>query len=147
MFGYLTTLDNSLFDNFRDLQQQIDQMYGAAPSLASIRAVARGSYPPINVGVTPGGVDVFVFAAGLDPEKLDISVQQNVLTIAGERPLDEQAGGNYYLRERFDGSFRRVVSLPEDVDADRLEATYRDGVLHVRAQRREAVKPRQIKIN
>jgi HSP20 family protein len=51
------------------------------------------------------------------------------------------------VRERYDVEFRRAVSLPDDVDVDRLEATYRDGVLHINVQRREAVKPRQIKIN
>jgi HSP20 family protein len=147
MFGYLTTFDNDLFERFRDLQQQIDQMHGTSPALASIRAVARGSYPPINVGITPGEVDIFVFAAGLDPDKLDVSIQQNVLSIAGERAVKEETEGNYYLRERFDGSFRRVVTLPDDVDVDKFDATYRDGVLSIRVQRREAVKPRQIKIN
>ncbi len=147
MFGYLTTLDTGLFDRFRDLQQQMDQLYGTSPMLPSIRAVAQGTYPPINVGVTPEEVAVYVFAAGLDPERLDVSIQQNVLTIGGERKLKEPENGNYYIRERFDGAFRRVIALPEDVDVNRLDATYRDGVLCVRVKRREAVKPRQIKIN
>lgn len=147
MFGYLTTTGSNPFDYLRELQQQIDQVYGATPVPASIRAVAYGSYPPINVGVTPGAVDVFVFAAGLDREKLDISIQQNVLTIAGTRNLPQESSGNYYVRERFDGEFRRAISLPEDVNVDKLDATYRDGVLHIKVQRREAVKPRQIQIN
>jgi HSP20 family protein len=147
MFGYLTTTESSPFDQLREWQQQLDQAFGGTPALASIRAVARGTYPPINVGVTPGAVDVFVFAAGLDTAKLDISIQQNVLTIAGARSVAQEAEGNYYVRERYDGEFRRAVSLPDDVDVDRLEATYRDGVLHINVQRREAVKPRQIKIN
>jgi len=147
MFGYLTTTGSNPFDYLRDLQQQMDQVFGATPGPASIRAVARGSYPPINVGVTPDAVDVFVFAAGLDREKLDISIQQNVLTIAGVRNLPTESEGNYYVRERYDGEFRRAISLPEDVDIDKLDATYRDGVLHIKVQRREAVKPRQIHIN
>jgi len=147
MFSYLTTTAGSPFDHLRELQQQMDQVFDAAPTLASIRAVARGSYPPVNVGVTPGEVNVFVFAAGLDAQKLDIALQQNVLTIAGTRIIPQQADGSYYVRERFEGEFRRAISLPEDVDVDKLDATYRDGVLHVRVQRRQAVKPRQIKIN
>jgi len=147
MLGYLTTSDSGLFDHFRELHQQMDRLFAGTPAPASIRAVARGSYPPINVGVTPGEVDVFVFAAGLDPKNIDVSIQQNVLTISGQRIPDEKTDGNYYLRERFGGEFRRAVALPEDVDVDKLEATYRDGVLNVRIQRREEVKPRQIQIN
>ena len=147
MFGYLTTSGSSPFDHLRELQQHMDHVFGATPVPASIRAVARGSYPPINVGVMPDAVDVFVFAAGLDSQKLDISIQQNVLTIAGVRNLPLEAEGNYYVRERYDGDFRRAISLPEDVDVDKLDATYRDGVLHIKVQRREAVKPRQIRVN
>lgn len=147
MFGYLTTSGSNPFDYLRELQQQMDQTFGGTPLPASIRAVARGSYPPINVGVTPDAVDVFVFAAGLDPQKLDISIQQNVLTIAGARNLPTESEGNYYVRERYDGDFRRAINLPEDVDVDKLDANYRDGVLHIKVQRREAVKPRQIHVN
>jgi len=147
MFGYLTTTGSNPFEYLRELQQQMDQVYGATPAPASIRAVAYGSYPPINVGITQEAVDVFVFAAGLDPQKLDISIQQNVLTIAGTRNLPLESDSNYYVRERFGGEFRRAISLPEDVDVDKLDATYRDGVLHIKVQRRAAVKPRQIQIN
>ena len=52
----------------------------------------------------------------------------------------------WYLRERFDGEFRRAVTLPEDVDPERVEATYRDGVLHLVIKRRTAVRPRQIPV-
>jgi HSP20 family protein len=147
MFGYLTTTGSSPFDHLRELQQHMDHVFGGTSTPASIRAVARGSYPPINVGVTPDAVDVFVFAAGLDTDKLDISIQQNVLTIAGARNLPTDRNGNYYVRERYDGDFRRAISLPEDVDVDKLEAHYKDGVLHIKVQRREAVKPRQIRVN
>ena len=147
MFGYLTTTASSPFDRLWELQRHMDQAFGATPGPASIRAVARGSYPPINVGVTPDAVEVFVLAAGLDPQKLDISIQQNVLTIAGTRNLDLETEGNYYVRERYDGDFRRAISLPEDVDVDKLDANYRDGILHIKVQRREAVKPRQIRVN
>ena len=53
----------------------------------------------------------------------------------------------WYLRERFEGDFRRVVTLPEDVDPDQVMASYRDGVLHLAIKRRAAVRPRQISVN
>lgn len=147
MLGNLASFDNSLFDEFRRMQRDIDQMFGDTPWPSGIRSVARGTYPPINIGSNADQVDVYLFAAGLDPEKLDISIQQNLLTVAGERRLETREGVNYYRKERYDGGFRRVVSLPDDVDPDKVEATYRDGVLHVAAKRRESAKPRKIEVN
>jgi HSP20 family protein len=98
------------------------------------------------VGATPEQVDVYLFAAGLDPQTLDISIQQNLLTVAGERKVPADQGASYYRKERFDGTFRRVITLPEDVDPEQVEARYRDGVLEIHVRRREAARPRQIEV-
>jgi len=148
MFGSLWgSFDTSLFDEFRRLESEMDQLFGRGSLPAGIRAMRRGTFPPINVGATPERVDVYLFAAGLDPKSLDISIQQNLLAVSGERkvPVDEAA--DYYRQERFDGEFRRVITLPDDVDPDRVEAKYRDGVLQITVQRREAVRPRQVTVN
>ncbi|QBQ53386.1 Hsp20/alpha crystallin family protein [Nitrosococcus wardiae] len=146
MFGNRANFEAGLFDDFRRLEQEMDQLFGATPWPSGIRAVERGAYPPVNVGSTPDQVDVYLFAAGLDPKSLDISIQQNLLTVAGERQLSTEEGVNYYRKERFDGAFCRVVTLPEEVDPDQVSARYRDGVLHVTIQRRESAKPRQIEV-
>ncbi len=148
MFGSLFgSFDSSLFDEFRRVESEIDQLFGHGLLPAGIRAVRRGTFPPINVGATPERVDVYLFAAGLDPKSLDISIQQNLLAVSGERkvPLDEAA--HYYRQERFAGEFRRVITRPDDVDPDRVDAKYRDGVLQDTVQRREATRPRQITVN
>ena len=148
MFGSLFgSFDTSLFDEFRRLESEMDQLFGRGASPAGIRAMRRGTFPPINVGATPERVDVYLFAAGLDPKNLDISIQQNLLAVSGERKLPVEEAADYYRRERYDGEFRRVVTLPDDVDPDRVEAKYRDGVLQITVQRREAVRPRQITVN
>jgi HSP20 family protein len=146
MFGNLSSFEGSLFDDFRRVAQEIDQMFGGTPWPNGIRAVARGTYPPINIGSTPNQVDVYLFAAGVDPNSLDISIQQNLLTIKGERKTPAVEEMTYYRKERYDGAFQRVVTLPDDVDPDRVEANYRDGVLHVEIGRRESAKPRQIQV-
>jgi HSP20 family protein len=146
MFADLTNFGGGLFDEFRRLQDELEGLYGRWPLPAGIRSVARGTYPPINVGATPEQVDVYVFAAGVEGKTLDISLQQNLLTISGERRAPAQEGTNYYRKERFDGTFRRLVTLPDDVDADRVEARYRDGVLEIHIKRREATRPRQIEV-
>jgi HSP20 family protein len=146
MFGNLSNFEGGLFDEFRRLDREMDQLFGAGPRPSGIRAVARGTYPPINIGSTPEQVDVYLFAAGLNPESLDISIHQNLLTIHGERELITEEGADYYRKERFDGAFHRVVNLPDDVDPDKVEAKYRDGVLQITIQRRESSRPRQIEV-
>ena len=146
MFTKLGNFENSLLDEFTRMQRDIDQLFGATPWPSSIRATARGTYPPVNIGVNPDQVDVYLFAAGLNPDRLDIAIQQNLLTIGGERILITEEGAEYYRKERYDGDFRRVVTLPDDVDPDKVEASYRDGILHVTIERRGSAKPRQIEI-
>ena len=140
-------LDTSLFDEFRRLETEMDQLLGRWAWPAGIRAVRRGTFPPINVGSTPDRVDVYVFAAGLDPKTLDISIQQNLLAVSGSRQLEVDEAADYYRRERFDGDFRRVITLPDDVDPERVDAKYRDGVLQITVQRRESARLRQITVN
>ncbi len=147
MFGSaMGGFDTGIFDEFRRLESEMDQLLGRWTPTAGIRTVRRGTFPPINVGSTPERVDVYLFAAGLDPKGLDIQIQQNLLVVSGSRkvPVNEQA--DYYRRERFDGDFRRVITLPEDVDPDRVDANYRDGVLQITIQRRETARPRQIQV-
>jgi HSP20 family protein len=79
-----------------------------------------------------------------------VTIDKGLLTIAGERKTATLAASdaklNVYARERASGRFRRVVTLPEDADPERVEASYRDGVVRVRVQKREASRPRRIEI-
>lgn len=136
----------SLLDELRRSDDDWPGSFASSPWFSGIRSTRRGTYPPLNVGSSAESVDVYVFAAGLDPESLDLSLQQNLLTVSGERPSSPQEGASYYRRERSGGSFQRVLTLPDDVDPDAVEANYTDGVLHVRIGRREEVKPRRIEV-
>jgi HSP20 family protein len=144
MFSSLNNFGGSLFDEFRRLDDELNAASGRWPWPAGIRSVARGTYPQINVGATADQVDIYLFAAGLDPASIDISMQKNLLTVAGERKAPVEKDADYYRKERFDGPFRRVITLPDDVDPEGVEARYRDGVLQIHVQRREATQPRQI---
>jgi len=145
MNGNLSPFD-TLLDELRRWESDWENAFSPSPWFSSIRSVRQGTYPPLNVGSTADSVDIYVFAAGLDPKSLNLSLQQNLLSIAGERKRDPEEGANYYRRERFNGSFQRVLTLPEDVDPDQVEARYNEGVLHVRVGRREEVKPRRIEV-
>jgi HSP20 family protein len=144
MFG--TLFSTNLFDDVRRIETELDQLLGRSPYSTSIRAVPRGTYPPINVGATPERVDVYLFAAGVDPRTIDVSIQQNLLTVSGSRRVEVNRDAEYYRRERYDGDFHRVIALPDDADPDRVDARYSDGVLHVTVQRRQPAKARQIEI-
>jgi HSP20 family protein len=146
MFGNLITFDY-LFDELRRLERGIDPIFGPSSAPAGIRSVSRGTFPPTNVGVTENEVHVYLFAPGLDAKSFNISIQQNLLLVTGVRKLPVNEKATYFRQERFEGEFRRVVTLPEDVDPELAEAKYRDGVLQISLRRRESAKPRQIQIN
>ena len=139
--------NGGLIQEFWRLEQEMDELLGRWAWPLGIRSTARGTFPPMNIGVTPDNVEVYFFAPGLDPKSIDVSVQQNVLTISGERQAQPKADTTWFRKERFDGSFRRVISLPEDVASDRIRARYQDGILYVTAERPASAKPRKIAIN
>lgn len=146
MFYSLSNSGGALFDDIHRLNEEINEAFGRSTWPAGIRSVTRGTYPPINVGSTPEQVDVYMFVAGLDPKTLDITMQKNLLSVAGERKAPVEKDVNYYRKERFDSDFRRVITLPEDVDPEQVDARYRDGVLQIQIKRREASRPRQIEV-
>lgn len=146
MWGYLTSFDNDLFGQFDRMRRELDTLFGTIPSTVGIRSMASGTFPAINIGASPKRVDVYVFAPGVDAKGMDISLQQNVLSIAGERNESAPENVNFYRNERFNGSFRRVITLPEDIDPEKVEANYRDGVLQLTLARREEVQPRRIEV-
>ena len=128
------------------LQRDMQQTFDVSPS---IRGIARGGFPALNAGGTPQTVEVTAFVPGLDPATLEVNVERGVLTIAGERPSRlpaEDRKTKVHTNERFAGRFRRVVSLPDDIDPDAVVAKYRDGVLHISIKRRESAQPRRISV-
>jgi HSP20 family protein len=85
---------------------------------------------------------------GVKPEELDIRVENNILTIRGERKFDKKLDEKNYLRvERAYGSFARSFSLANTVNTDAIKADYKDGVLTLSVPKREEAKPKQIKVN
>jgi len=135
------------FDEFRRLERDLDELLGRWRMPGSgIRSVARDTFPPVNAGVTGDRVDVYLFAPGLDTRQIDVTVQNNLLSVSGERTIETPDNATFYRRERHDGAFHRVVTLPEDVDPDKVKANYQDGVLHVVLERRESTRPRRVEI-
>ena len=141
----------SLFprDVVAELSRLQDEMQRAFDLSPSIRGLGRGGFPALNVGGTPKSLELYVFAPGLDPKSLDINLDRGVLSIAGERKTSlpkEDEKSAVHINERFQGKFRRVVSLPEDADPNGVSADYKEGVLHLCIKRREESQPRRITI-
>jgi HSP20 family protein len=148
MFGRISFPESSLFSDMRRLEQELDDVFGSGtPWSGGIRSLPPGTFPAVNVGSTDDKVTVYVFAPGIDPKSLDIQLQQNVLSVAGKREAAVDKGATYYRQERFSGEFRRVLTLPDDVDSEKVNARYRDGIVEITVNRRESAKPRQIQVN
>ena len=149
MHSSMTRHPGDFFADFETLQRQVEQLLGHRAWPSSIRAAGRGAFPALNMGTTADAVEVYAFAPGIDLAKLEVSVDRGLLTITGERASDlpqESEKVALFAAERFAGPFRRVISLPEDADATRVEATYRDGVLRIRIALHESSKPRRIEV-
>lgn len=137
-----------IFSELNRLQGLLDQAFRPTER-SSIRALTGATFPVINVGTTSDAIEVMALAPGLDSSAIQLTVDRGLLVISGERRSDVPDDGSVsiYARERFAGGFRRVVSLPEDVDTEKIEATYREGILRVTVSRRESAKPRRIEVN
>ena len=138
-----------LFSELNRLQSVLDQMFQPSER-SSIRALTGSSFPVINVGTTPDAIEVMALAPGLKTESLQLTVDRGLLVIAGERKSEVPESGDstsVYAQERFAGNFRRVVSLPEDADPGKVDASYRDGILRVTVAKRESSKPRRIEVS
>jgi HSP20 family protein len=138
-----------IFSELDRLQGVLDQVFRPAER-SSIRALTGASFPVINVGTTPDTIEVMALAPGLDPASLQLSIDRGLLVISGERKSEVPEPGDnisVYARERFVGNFRRVVSLPDDADPGKVDATYRDGILRITVAKRESSKPRRIEVS
>jgi len=149
MYESILNHPNTLFGQFERLRRELDDVFGVSGLPSSIRSVAPGTVPAINVGRTPNSVEIYAFAPGLDATKVDVTLDRGVLRISGQRASgipNGEAKVQVYTRERGTGSFSRAISLPDDVDPGRVNASYRDGVLQVSIARRESAQPKRITV-
>ena len=126
---------------FREMEREMSRLLGES---ARPRSAA---FPPVNVHTDSDGAVVTAELPGVDPEDLDITVHNQSLVVRGERKAPDVAKDlTWHRRERTFGQFTRTVDLPFAVDADSVQASYRDGILEVKLERAEADKPKQITV-
>ena len=127
------------------LQREMNRLLGAATQGPSL-AAARG-YPAMNVWTDENGAVVTAELPGINPEEIEIGVQNDTLTLRGTRLVDETPEGvTYHRRERGRGTFARSLQLPFRVEAGKVQAGYTRGILRITLPRAEADRPKKIAI-
>lgn len=133
---YLTTRDPFT----RDFDRIVRRAFGTGFGPASTTAL------PMDTVRRDGELVLRFDVPGVDPEKIDVTVDRGVLTVSATREETRTEGESPVVRERLFGSFRRSVRLAENLDADAIEASNNDGVLEIRIPVREEAKPRKIEV-
>ena len=130
------------------MDRLFDQLMGRSLRRTAGEAAVRGSWlPPVDILEKKDAIEITADLPGFRGDDVDVSVEGGVLTIRGERKLEEASEGETYHRvERTYGLFERTFTLPNTIDPEKVEAHFKDGVMHVRLPKREELKPRSIKV-
>ena len=128
------------------LQNDMNSLMGAL--LPNEVRNAAGTWPPfMDVSEGEDAFQIEVDLPGVTPDDVEVTLDQNLLTIRGERKTrNDTDTGNVHRSERRYGEFSRTISLPSHVDADGIQAHFELGVLHVTVPKAEQAKPRRIKV-
>lgn len=124
------------FDPFREVDRALDQ------------AFAQSRRPSFPMDAYRRGEDFFVHfdLPGVDPASIDLEIDRNMLTVSAERSWEPEEGDDILTNERVQGSFRRQLMLGDTLDAERMTATYENGVLTLRIPVAEQAKPRKVQV-
>ncbi|MFW6082012.1 MAG: Hsp20/alpha crystallin family protein [Desulfosalsimonas sp.] len=126
------------------MRRYLDQLMGQSET--GFRLPRSGVFPLINLTETKDSYILRAELPGVNAEDLDIQAAGRNITISGERKIEPDPNATYHRRERGAGSFSRALTLPGDIDRDRIEASLKDGVLTVTVAKEEKAKARQIEI-
>ncbi len=130
------------------LQEQVNRLFGNALERAGEESNLTTWAPAVDIYETEHELVVKADLPEVEAEELDIRVENNVLTIRGERRFEKKVNEDNYLRvERAYGSFSRSFSLANTVNSEAIKADYQNGVLTLTIPKREEAKPKQIKVN
>jgi HSP20 family protein len=130
------------------LQEQINRVFGDMVGRAGEESNLTPWAPTVDIYETEHELVVKADLPEVNPQDLDIRVENNILTIRGERKFENKVNEENYLRvERAYGSFSRSFSLANSVKSDAIRADYQNGVLTLSIPKREEAKPKQIKVN
>ena len=133
------------FAGLRHIQRELERLHWSW--FGESRRIGGGAYPPVNVYESPEEILVQCEVAGVEPTAVDASITGETLTIKGTKlALPEEEGVKFIRRERGGGEFTRTIVLPETVEADKVDASLRNGVMTIRLPKSAAAKPMRIEI-
>ena len=135
------------FRNLSSLQEQVNRLFQSNSSGRENSNLTSWA-PAVDIYETENELVVNADLPGIDEKDLDIQVENDTLSIRGERKFDQKVNEDHYLRvERTYGSFSRSFGLPNTVNKEAVKAHYRSGVLTVELPKRAESKPKQIRVN
>jgi HSP20 family protein len=133
------------FEQLRDFQRALDAFRSSSWLGAGLSA--GGAYPPINVFRRGDDIVAIIEVPGVRKSDLDIKIERNTLRISGSKSVEYGDKAAMHRRERLAGRFDRAVTLPIEIDADKIRAECRDGILALYLPRAERDKPRSITVS
>lgn len=128
------------------LRQEMDSLFSRFAGASPLASSWQGAFPAVNLYETS---DAYVLTAelpGVPPDQIEVSLEGSTVSLRGERAIDLPEGASLHRRERQAGSFRRAFELPAEIDADKVEAVHRHGVLLLRMPKTPEAQPRQISV-
>jgi len=142
----LRRINGTTLDPFTRLQQEMDRLFDEVGRRLGESFLVQPVFPAVNVWDSGDTLHVEAELPGVRPDDLEVLTVGNELTIKGRRETFDGQDRTYHRRELGSGEFTRVITLPCDVDAEKVEAELRDGVLTVRLPKAEEARPRQIQV-
>ncbi|MFP4085561.1 MAG: Hsp20/alpha crystallin family protein [Desulfobacteraceae bacterium] len=135
------------FNEIGRLRRDMDDVWRGFFGTPMTESMESVWIPSIDVSETDENLLVKAELPGLEAEDIDIDVSGNVLTIKGEkRTEEEKEEENFYSRERYFGSFQRAIQLPADVNTEKVDATFRNGVLNITLPKEESSRRKRIEV-
>ena len=136
------------FSRFSGLHHQVNQILNETVRNQAEEPALATWAPAVDIYETPNELVVKADLPDVDEKDIDVRVENNLLTVRGERKFEKAVSEENYLRvERTHGAFSRSFSLPNTVNPEAIQAEYKNGVLTVNLPKREESKPRQVKVN
>jgi len=133
------------FDALLNLQRALEGRFDSG--WLNDQTTSQGPFPPINVFQQGDDILAIIELPGVEKDSLQVQAKENTVRIAGKKSVSFPQGVSVHRGERTSGEFNRTLSLPVQLDPDRIQAEYRDGILALHLPRADRDKPRSIKIS
>jgi HSP20 family protein len=145
-------MDLTRFDPYREmqtLQDRLSRVFGNPGRGEREEEMSLSAWvPPVDIAEEKDRIVITAELPGFREDEISIQTENGMLTISGERKFEREKGGrNYHRVERAYGHFLRTFSLPNNVDRERIQATFQNGLLQIELPKREDARPRQIRVS